>query len=169
MALTIFLFNVSKLDGSTSKMDIIDENDDQSTFDKPAIKFIPEEDIPLLCAKVTFRGIHLWSNNVRIRNHTASFIARENKPKKFSFNIATVLVPDDKLKIEFFTSNSRKKRKKLIAIFEIMLECLIDTKYIDLREENLCDTNNHLIETTVQLRLYYTPPDIDQQMAGLGY
>ncbi|CAF4183336.1 unnamed protein product, partial [Rotaria magnacalcarata] len=40
---------------------------------------------------------------------------------------------------------------------------------IDLREENLCDTNNHLIETTVQLRLYYTPPDIDQQMAGLGY
>ncbi|CAF1400273.1 unnamed protein product [Rotaria magnacalcarata] len=168
MALTIFLFKVSNIDDPTIKMNNIDEDDDQATSDITTVKFVPEEDIPLLCAKIKFRGIHLWSNNIRIRNRTATFIARGNKPKKFNFNLATMLVPDDKLRIEFYTFNSKKKRKKLIGVFEIVLEGLIESKYIDLQEELLSDPNNYLTEYSVQLKLYYTPPDIDEQMAVLG-
>ncbi|CAF3109617.1 unnamed protein product [Rotaria sp. Silwood2] len=113
----------------------------------------------------SIKGVNLWSNNVRLRAGTANFIARGNKPKKFYFNLATMLVPDDKLRIEFYTINGKKKRKKLIAIFELMLESLIDSKYIDLPEENLSDSNNCLLSSTVQLKLYYTPPDIDKQLA----
>ncbi|CAF3469754.1 unnamed protein product [Rotaria socialis] len=168
MALTIFLFKVSNIDDPTAKMDNIDEDDDQATSDMATVKFAPEEDIPLLCAKVKFRGIHLWSNNIRIRNRTANFIGRGNTPKKFNFNLATMLVPDDKLLIKFYTFNSKKKRKKLIGVVEIVLEGLIESKYIDLQEELLSDPNNRLTECSVQLKLYYTPPDIDEQMAALG-
>ncbi|CAF3911139.1 unnamed protein product [Rotaria sordida] len=117
----------------------------------------------------SIKGINLWSNNVRVRDGTANFIARGNKPKKFHFNLGTVLVPDDKLRIEFHTINANKKRKKLIAIFELMLESLIDSKYIDLPEENLSDPNHYLLPSTVQLKLYYTSPDIDNQLATIGY
>jgi hypothetical protein len=56
----------------------------------------------------------------------------------------------------------------MIAIFEIMLESLINSKYIDLPEENLSDPNNYLMTSTVQLKLYYTPPNIDEQKRTLG-
>jgi hypothetical protein len=77
-------------------------------------------------------------------------------------------MPDDKLRIEFHTITIKKKRQKMVAIFEIMLESLINTKYIDLPEENLSDPNNYLLTSTVQLKLYYTPPDIEEQRAALG-
>ncbi|CAF0993933.1 unnamed protein product, partial [Rotaria sordida] len=160
---------VSNIDISNSKLEIIGKNNDQSTSDMPTTQFINDEDVTLLSAKVIFRGVNLWSNNVRIRAGTANFIARGNKPKKFNFNLATMLIPDDKLRIEFYTINMNKKRKKLIAIFELMLESLIDSKYIDLPEENLSDPNNSLLPATVQLKLYYTPPDIDKQLAAIGY
>lgn len=79
------------------------------------------------------------------------------------------MIPDDKLRIDFFESNFKKKRKKIIGFFEIVLESLIASKYIDLPEENLFDLNNSLMEATVQLKLYYTPPDIEEKMAMLGY
>ena len=87
---------------------------------------------------------------------------------KFHFNLATTLLPDDKLRIEFYTAITKKKREKIVAIFEIMLETLITTKYIDLPEENLSDPNNYLLPATVQLKLYYTPPDLEQQRLALG-
>ncbi len=113
-------------------------------------------------------GISLWSNNVPVINGTASFVARGDKPKKFNFNLATTLSPEDRLRLEFFTVNQKKSRKKLTALFEIMLESLVDVKYIDLPEENLSDPNNYLIKALVKLKLYYTPPDIDQEKAALG-
>ncbi|CAF4672556.1 unnamed protein product, partial [Rotaria magnacalcarata] len=58
MALTIFLFKVSNIDDPTIKMNNIDEDDDQATSDITTVKFVPEEDIPLLCAKIKFRGIY---------------------------------------------------------------------------------------------------------------
>ncbi|CAF4767027.1 unnamed protein product [Rotaria sp. Silwood1] len=169
MALTLFLFKVCNIDSSNPKVEAQGENDDQSITNMPTTQFISDENVTFLSAKVTFRGINLWSNNVRIRNGTASFIARGNKPKKFNFNLATALVPDDKLRIEFYMINAKKKRKKLTAIFEIVLESLINSKYIDLRDENLSDPNNYLLPSTVQLKLYYTPPDIEKQLAALGY
>ncbi|CAF3716683.1 unnamed protein product [Rotaria sordida] len=150
-------------------MEVIGENNDESTSDMPRTQIISDENAMLLNAKVTFRGINLWSNNIRIRDGTANFVARGNKPKKFNFNLATMLVPDDKLRVEFYTIHPKKKRKKLIAIFELILECLIDSKYIDLPEENLSDPNHYLLQSTVQLKIYYTPPDIDKQLAALGY
>ncbi|CAF4394341.1 unnamed protein product [Rotaria sp. Silwood2] len=169
MALTLFLFKVSNIDNSNSKLDANGENDDQSIVDMPTTQFISDENATFLSAKVIFRGINLWSNNVRIRDGTANFIARGDKPKKFNFNLANMLVPDDKLRIEFHTINAKKKRKKFIAVFEIMLESLIDSKYIDLPKENLSDSNNYLLQSTVKLKLYYTPPDIEKQLAALGY
>ncbi|CAF3968536.1 unnamed protein product, partial [Rotaria sordida] len=150
-------------------MEVIGENNDESTSDMPRTQIISDENAMLLNAKVTFRGINLWSNNIRIRDGTANFVARGNKPKKFNFNLATMLVPDDKLRVEFYTIHPKKKRKKLIAIFELILESLIDSKYIDLPEENLSDPNHYLLQSTVQLKIYYTPPDIDKQLAALGY
>ena len=111
---------------------------------------------------------NLWSNNVPIQNNTASFIARGNKPKKFQFNLASMLVPTDKLHIEFYTLTTKKNRKKLFAIFDLILESLIDTKYIDIPEENLSDPNNYLISSTIQIKLYYTPPNIDREGVVLG-
>ena len=82
--------------------------------------------------------------------------------------MGTELVPDDKVRIEFHTVTIKKKRKKMIAIFEIVLESLINSKYIDLPEENLSDPNNYLLTSTVRLKLYYTPPDIEEQRRALG-
>ena len=113
-------------------------------------------------------GINLWSNNVRIQNGTASFIARGNKPKKFQFNLGTMLLSTDKLRLEFYTVTTKKNRKKLIAVFDLMLESLMDLKHIDLQEENLSDPNNYLMKSTVQLKLYYTPPSTDREKAALS-
>jgi len=113
-------------------------------------------------------GISLWSNHVPIHDGIANFIARGNKPNKFNFSLATMLLPEDRLRIEFYIVPLKKNRKKLIAVFETMLESLIDAKQIDLPEENLSDPNNYLIKQTVQLKLYYTPPDIEQQKAALA-
>lgn len=82
--------------------------------------------------------------------------------------MGTELLPDDKVRIEFHTVTVKKKRKKLIAIFEIVLESLIHSKYIDLPEENLSDPNNYLLTSTVRMKLYYTPPDIEEQKRALG-
>jgi hypothetical protein len=79
-----------------------------------------------------------------------------------------MLMPDEKVRIEFYTMTIKKKRSKMIAVFELMLETLIDAKYIDLPEENLSDPNNYLMHSTVQLKLYYTPPDIEKQNAALN-
>ncbi|CAF2727460.1 unnamed protein product [Rotaria sp. Silwood2] len=157
MALTVFLFKVANLEIGNAKPDVLDENQEQST------PLIIDDNLTLLCAKVIFRGIHLWSNNVPIQNGTANFIARGNKPKKFHFNLATMLLPDDKIRMEFYTIIAKKNRKKIIATFEIMLESLMNTKHIDLREENLSDPNNYLMKSTVQLKLFYTPPSIDKK------
>lgn len=46
---------------------------------------------------------------------------------------------------------------------------MINSKYIDLAEENLFDPENNLIAATVQLKLYYTPPDIEDQIAAQGF
>ena len=95
-------------------------------------------------------------------------MAHGQKPNKFNFNLATKLLPDDIVRMEFHTISMKKKRRKMIAMFEVMLETLIDSKYIDLAEENLSDINNSLMVATVQLKLYYTPPDIEEQNAVLG-
>lgn len=79
-----------------------------------------------------------------------------------------MLLPEDKLRIEFYQVPPKKNKKKMIAIFELMLESLIDDQYIDLPEESLSDPNNYLIKATVQLKLYYTPPDISKEKAALG-
>jgi hypothetical protein len=81
---------------------------------------------------------------------------------------ATMLLPDDKLRIEFYTVPIKTNRKKWIAIFELILESLIDPKSIDLQEGNLSDPNNYLIKSTVQLKLCYTSPNTDQKRFALG-
>jgi len=163
MALILFLFKVNNLNLSKSSTEINDDNEDQPISDTPTTQLIVNENTILLCAKVTFRNINLWSNNVPIRNGSASFIARGQKAKKFNFNLGTALIPDDIVRIEFYSITSKKKRKKLIGIFEVVLESLIHSKYIDLPEENLFDVHNQLLPSTVQLKLYYTPPDIHKQ------
>ena len=110
----------------------------------------------------------LWSNNVPIQNHTASFIARGNQPKKFQFNLGTMLSSNDKLHIDFYTVTMKKKGKQLIAVFDILLESLIDMKYIDIEEENLSDANNRLLNSTIHMKLYYTPPSINREKRALG-
>ncbi|CAF3351971.1 unnamed protein product [Rotaria sp. Silwood1] len=157
MALTVFLFKVVNLEIGNNKIDLLNENQEQAT------PLITDDNLTLLCAKVIFRGIHLWSNNVPIQNGTANFIARGNKPKKFHFNLATMLLSDEKIRMEFYAINVKKNRKKMIAIFEIMLETLIDAKHIDLPEEYLSDPHHYLMKSTVQLKLYYTPPSIDKK------
>ena len=61
----------------------------------------------------------------------------------------------------------KKNRKKLFAIFDLLLESLIDIKYIDLSEENLSDPNNYLIQSTIQMKLYYTPPNMEREKTAL--
>ncbi|CAF4756960.1 unnamed protein product, partial [Rotaria sp. Silwood2] len=55
MALTLFLFKVSNIDNSNSKLDGNGENDDQSTVDMPTTQFISDENATFLSAKVIFR------------------------------------------------------------------------------------------------------------------
>ena len=59
MALTLFLFKVSNLNISKSKMDVIDEDEDQMTAETTTAQVVNDENITLLSAKVTFRGIYL--------------------------------------------------------------------------------------------------------------
>ena len=77
-------------------------------------------------------------------------------------------MPDDKVRLEFYTITMKKKWKRLVAIFELMLESLIDLKHIDLPEENLSDPNNNLLPSTVQLKLFYTSPNLDRERIALG-
>ncbi|CAF3996599.1 unnamed protein product [Rotaria sp. Silwood2] len=58
MALILFLFKVSNIDISNSKLEIIGKNDDQSTSDIPTTQFINDENMTLVSAKVIFRGIY---------------------------------------------------------------------------------------------------------------
>jgi hypothetical protein len=78
-----------------------------------------------------------------------------------------VLRPDDKVRIEFHTTTLKRKRQKMIGIYEIILESLISSRYIDLPEENLSDPTNYLIASTVQIKIYYTPPDLEKQKLEL--
>lgn len=59
MALTLFLFKVSNLQLSKpkSKPDLLDD-EDQSLYDIPLPESSLDENITLLSAKVTFRGIY---------------------------------------------------------------------------------------------------------------
>jgi hypothetical protein len=95
-------------------------------------------------------------------------LARNKQPKKFTFNLAGELTAADKIHIEFYTFSAKKKRKKLMGIFDMVLESLVLSQYIDLPEENLSDPHNYLMITTVQLKLYYTPPDVERKNAELG-
>jgi hypothetical protein len=70
--------------------------------------------------------------------------------------------------MEFYTVTPKRKRQKKIAIFEIMVELLIDAKYLDLSGENLSDPNNFLLDSTVNIKIYYTPPDIEERNAALA-
>lgn len=79
-----------------------------------------------------------------------------------------MLVPADKLHIEFYTVTAKKKREKLIAIFDLLLESLMSTRYIDLSEENLSNSNNHLMKSTIQMKLYYTPPTLEREETVLN-
>ena len=54
-----------------------------------------------------------------------------------TLTLATSLKSDEKVRLEFYVITMRKKRKKLVAIFELMLQALIESKYLDLPEENL--------------------------------
>ena len=104
---------------------------------------------------------------VQQRSHTPwrrKFYCTGGKPKEFNFNLGSKLLADDRLRFEFCTVTNKRKHKKCIAMFELILESLIERKYIDLPGENLSDPNNSLLESTVQLKLYYTPPNIDQNI-----
>ncbi|CAF1235979.1 unnamed protein product [Adineta ricciae] len=169
MALTVFLFKVSHLNLSKNSSQIsLNTNDSESVMDAPTVRLIVDENTTLLSAKTTFRGISLWSNNVPVFKDEASFLARGQQPKKFNFNLAEALSSADKIRMEFYTHTNRKKRKKLVAIFEMVLESLKDLQFVHLVDENLFDPHNYLMTTTVELKLYYTPPDIEQINTTLG-
>lgn len=59
MALTLFLFKVSNLNISKSRVDVIDEDEDQLTTETTTAQVVNDENLTLLSAKVTFRGIYL--------------------------------------------------------------------------------------------------------------
>jgi hypothetical protein len=120
MALTPFLFKVCQFN--------VEKNKHESSTTDVA----DEHSIPL-SAKVIFRGtrrarerervsrdrcsslrINLWSNNVPLHDGTASFIARGDRPKKFTFHLATMLMADDRVRLEFYVIKMKKKRKKLV-------------------------------------------------------
>ncbi|CAF2056570.1 unnamed protein product [Rotaria magnacalcarata] len=162
MALIIFLFKVADLEIGNTISDVFDESQEQTT------QLIVDDSTILLCTKVIFRGINLWSNNVPIQNGTANFVARGKKPHRFNFNLATMLLPDDKIRMEFYTVTVNRKHKKMIAIYELILESLMDSKYIYLSQENLSDSNNYIIKSTVQLKIYYITPSIDKERIALG-
>lgn len=58
MALTLFLFKVSNLDFPQSRVEADSDHDNQSGSDIAATKYIDEDDLILLVAKVIFRGIY---------------------------------------------------------------------------------------------------------------
>ncbi|UJR24822.1 hypothetical protein I4U23_006197 [Adineta vaga] len=149
MALTIFLFKVSNLEISKTK-----HLDDVNIFS--------------LSGKVTFRGACIWSNSVPIENGIASFLVHGQKPNKLNFHLASPLSSDDRLQMKFYTiMMKKKKKKKLIGNFEVLLESLIDRKMIDLLDENLSDPNNYLLQTTLQMKLYYVPPNLTNEQTLL--
>jgi hypothetical protein len=74
----------------------------------------------------------------------------------------------DQVRLEFYMITMEKKRKKLVGIFELMLESLIEAKHLDLPEENLSDQNNSLLSATVQLKLFYRPPNLSRERNVLG-
>lgn len=77
MALTLFLFKVSNLNISKSKVDINDEDDDQMTAETTSTQMVNDENITLLSAKVTFRGIYSLkkknNHSVLLRRLACSF------------------------------------------------------------------------------------------------
>ncbi|CAF1117580.1 unnamed protein product [Adineta ricciae] len=146
MALTILLFRVSNLEVSKAKLP-----DDLSALS--------------LCAKITFRGASLWSSAVPIEDDVANFLVREEKPSKFDFHLASPLLSDDKFQMEFYMTTMKRKKKKLLAVFEVLLESLIDRKSIDLSDENLSDPNNYLLEATLEAKLHYMPPNLSNEHA----
>lgn len=103
---------------------------------------------------------NLWSKNIPICDGIASFLTDKNEAKCFHFNLTTVLEPDDKLRLEFYMVKQKKDQKTLLATLELMLDSLTNTKSVDLLEKNLLDSNNRSIQTTVQLKLCYTSPNI---------
>ena len=56
MALTLFLFKVSNLELPKSKSEPSVEDDDQLSLDTTTSQVVFDENLTLLCAKVTFRG-----------------------------------------------------------------------------------------------------------------
>lgn len=110
-------------------------------------------------------GASLWSSAVPIEEDVASFLVREEKPSKFDFHLASPLLSDDKLQMEFYAIIMKKKKKKLLAVFEVLLESLIDRKSIDLSDENLSDPNNYLLEATLEAKLHYIPPNLNNEQA----
>ena len=54
-----------------------------------------------------------------------------------------------------------------MAVFEALLESLIDRKSIDLSNENLSDPNNYLLEATLEAKLHYIPPNLSNEHAVL--
>ena len=154
MALTLFLFKISDLYLLKKKS----ETSLNSTT--PLIQITSDDSFTLISAKVIFRGIHLWSNNVELQNGTANFLSRGEKPKKFIFNLASMLIPEDKVRMEFYSITLQKNRKKLVAVFEFMLESLITLKHMDLVDENLMDANNRLLPAKIQLKLIYRIPNL---------
>ena len=79
-----------------------------------------------------------------------------------------MLMADDRVRLEFYVITMKKKRKKLVGIFELMLESLIEAKHLDLAEENLSDLHNYLLSATVQLKLFYRPPNLARERNALG-
>ncbi|CAF0960999.1 unnamed protein product [Didymodactylos carnosus] len=115
---------------------------------------------------VTYKCVSLWSDTVPIFLSRVSFLNQDTKPQKLQFRLASIIEPDDKLTIEFYIT-SKKKRKKLWAMFEIILENIIDTKILEL-EENLTDPNNFLIKSTFTFKLHYAHPDLATAVSTLG-
>lgn len=76
-------------------------------------------------------------------------------------------MPEDRLKMEFYLITMKKNRKKLVSIFNIILQSLIEQTFIELKDENLSDLNNYLIDSTVEMKLYYTAPSIDREKSIL--
>lgn len=82
--------------------------------------------------------------------------------------MGTSLLPDDRLRIEFYSVTKKKDRKKLNSIFDIILQSLIEQTFIDIKNENLSDVNNYLINSTIEIKLYYTSPNIDREKSVLN-
>ena len=158
MALTLFLFQVSHLDVERSS---VGSSDEQPTLLSAKVIFRgTRRAFPELLRPSSSLGINLWSNNVPLHEGTSSFVARGERPKKFTFHLATMLKGDELVRLEFYVISRKKKRKKLVGSFELLLEALIGAKHLDLAEENLSDLNNSLLAATVQLKLFYRPPNL---------